>query len=116
MHYRRIVALLLGLWMGGALMMAWFGVRSFSTVNRIMNESNPAFVIQTRPLGQANTRSVLRYSVAEQNRFLFQNWEYLQLMLGIGFFSYLLFGTLEGKFSLGLALLMIVITGVQRFG
>ena len=116
MHYRRIVALLLGLWMGGGLVMAWFGARSFETVHRVMNESNPVFAVQTRPLGQATTRMVLRHEIAEQNRYLFQNWEYIQLILGVGFFSYLLFGTLEGKFSLGLALFMLVITGIERFG
>jgi hypothetical protein len=116
MHYRRIVALLIGLWIGGGLVMAWFGARSFQSVERVMNSSNPVFAVQTRPLGPANTRMVLHYEIAEENRYLFQNWEYMQLILGVGFFSYLLFGTLEGKFSLGLALGMLVITGVQRFG
>jgi hypothetical protein len=59
---------------------------------------------------------VLRYQIAEENRFLFQNWEYMQILLGVFFFSYMLFGTLEGKFPLGLALLMVILTGVQRFG
>ena len=116
MHYRRIVALLLGFWIGGSLVMIWYGARSFSTVNRVMNGANPVFAIQTRPLGPANTRAVLHYTIAEENRHLFQSWEYFQLILGIGFFSYLLFGTLEGKFSLGLAIGMLVITGIQRFG
>jgi hypothetical protein len=116
MQYRRIVALLLGLWIGGGIMMAWFGARSFGTVHRVVNESNPAFALQTRPLGRDNTRMVLRYQVAEQNRYLFQEWEYIQLVLGALFFSYLLFGTLEGKVSLGLALGMIALTAIQRFG
>src|SRR3954454_20775693 len=116
MHYRRILCLLLGLWLGGGIVMAWFGARSFQTVHRVMNQSNPVFALQTRPLGQANTRMVLRYQIAEENRFLFQNWEYLQIILGILFFSYILFGTLESKFTLGLALLMLILTCVQRFG
>lgn len=116
MHYRRIVALLLGLWLGGGLVMAWYGARSFQTVDRVMNGSNPVFALQTRPLGRDATRVVLRYEIAEENRFLFQNWEYMQLILGSLFFSYMLFGTLEGKFSLALALGMLVITAIQRFG
>lgn len=96
--------------------MAWFGARSFTTVNRVMNSSNPVFAVQTRPLGQANTRMVLRHTIAEENRYLFQTWEYMQLILGLGFFSYLLFGTLEGKLSLGLAMGMLMITAAQRFG
>ena len=96
--------------------MAWFGASSFKTVQRVMERSNPVFALQTRPLGPATTRMVLRYEIAEENRILFQNWEYLQLALGVFFFSYMLFGTLENKFSLGLALLMVILTGVQRFG
>ena len=96
--------------------MALFGATSFETVHRVINEPNPVFALQTKPLGPANTRMALRYEVAEQNRFLFQNWEYVQLLLGGLFFAYMLFGTLEGKFTLGLALLMLLITALQRFG
>ena len=86
MHYRRIVCFLLGVWLGGGILMAWYGARSFGTVETIMNQSNPAFVVQTKPLGPAATRMVLRYVVAEQNRWLFRNWEYMQIALGVAVF------------------------------
>src|SRR5262245_28357154 len=98
MHYRRIVCLLLGIWFGGGIVMALYGARSFASVDRVMNQSNPVFSLQTRPIGRANTRMALRFQVAEENRYLFQNWEYLQLILGTFFFGYMLFGTVEGKF------------------
>jgi hypothetical protein len=116
MHYRRIVCLVLGMWIGGGFMMAWFGTRSFQSVERLMHDSNPALALQTRPMGTDVTRQVLRYHVADQNRVLFQNWEYFQLLMGGLFFAYLLFGTIEGKFSLALALGMFLLTAVQRFG
>ena len=115
MHYRRIVCFLLGVWLGGGILMAWYGARSFSTVETIMNQSNPGFVVQTKPLGPAATRTVLRYIVAEQNRWLFRNWEYMQIALASLFFCYLLFGTMEGKFSLGVMLAMLALTVIQRF-
>jgi hypothetical protein len=115
MHYRRIVCFLLGVWLGGGILMAWYGARSFSTVETIMNQSNPGFVVQTKPLGPAATRTVLRYIVAEQNRWLFRNWEYMQIALASLFFCYLLFGTTEGKFSLGVMLAMLALTVMQRF-
>jgi hypothetical protein len=114
MHYRRIVCFLLGLWLGGGLVMAWYGARSFSTVETVMSQSNPAFVAQTKPLGPAATRSALRYAVVEQNRWMFRNWENLQIAMGVLFFCYLLFGTMEGKFSLGVMLCMLVLTVLQR--
>jgi len=95
--------------------MAWYGARSFGTVESIMQQSNPGFVVQTKPLGPAMTRTVLRYIVAEQNRWLFRNWEYMQIVLACLFFCYLLFGTTEGKFSLGVMLAMLALTVMQRF-
>jgi hypothetical protein len=59
---------------------------------------------------------VLKHQVIEMNRWLFQSWENLQIAIGAFFFCYLLFGTMEGKFTLALALLMLVLTAVQRIG
>ena len=57
MHYRRIVCFLLGVWLGGGILMSWYGGRSFGTVETVMNQSNPAFVVQTKTLGPAMTRT-----------------------------------------------------------
>ena len=114
MHYRRIVCFLLGVWLGGGILTSWYGVRSFGTVETIMNQSNPAFVVQTKTLGPAVTRTVLRYAVAEQNRWLFRQWENLQIAMAALFFAYLLFGTMEGKFSLSVMLAMLALTMIQR--
>jgi hypothetical protein len=94
--------------------MAWYGARSFGTVESIMAQANPAFVSQTKPLGPAATRLVLRYTVAEQNRWLFSNWENMQIGLAVLFFCYLLFGTTEGKISLAVMLVMLLLTLMQR--
>jgi len=94
--------------------MAWYGARGFGTVETIIAQANPAFVSQTKPLGPAVTRLTLRYVLAEQNRWLFRTWENMQLALGVIFFCYLLFGTLEGKISLGVMLAMMLLTLLQR--
>jgi hypothetical protein len=116
MHYRRIVCFILGLWFGGGLIMAWYGSRSFGSVDDIMNSANPAFAVQTKPLGPATTRLVLRAAVVEQNRSMFKSWELLQIVLGLLFFSYLLFGTTEGKFTLLVSVAMVLLTLIQRLG
>jgi hypothetical protein len=110
------VCFILGLWFGGGLVMAWYGARSFNTVDDLMNSSNPAFAVQTKPLGQAATRLVLHYQIVEQNRSFFRSWEIFQIILGLLFFSYLLFGTTEGKFALSVSLGMVFLTLVQRLG
>src|SRR5689334_1977829 len=116
MHYRRVVCLIIGLWLGGGLIMAWFGARSFQTVDQVLNQSSAGFALQTKPLGPAGTRTVLRHTVAEQNRWLFQSWENLQIVIGGFLFCYLLFGTMEGKFTLLLSLVLLILVGIQRIG
>ena len=116
MHYRRIVCFILGLWFGGGLVMAWYGSQSIGAINDVMSSANPALLAQTKPMGPAVTRQVLRYVVAEQNRWMFRSWEILQIVLGLLFFSYLLFGTTEGKFTLAISLAMVLLTLVQRLG
>jgi hypothetical protein len=115
MHYRRMASLLLGLWLGGGLLTAWFAIESFRSVDRLLSAPGPVVAIQIRALGPGGARALLRYQAAEQNRSFFQTWEFLQLIWGVGFFSFLLFGSTEGKFSLLLLLLMLLIVAAQRF-
>lgn len=112
MHSRRFACLLLGIWFAGGAFMQWISRENYRTVDRLLDQSNPA-AIQLKSLGVS--RQVLRYQVAEQNRYYFEAWETLQLMLGSFFFFFLLFGTREDKFSLLMALLMLTAAAVQRF-
>jgi hypothetical protein len=115
MHSRRLACLLLGLWFGGGAFMQWISTENYRAVDRLLDQPNPAASLQFKVIGPAATRLVLRYQVAEQNRFYFDAWETLQLLLGTFFFFFLLFGTREDKFSLLLALLMLIAVVVQRF-
>jgi hypothetical protein len=114
MYYRRIASLLLGFWLGGSLFMAWMAIDSFRSVDRMLTASGPVAAIQINALGPGVARALLRYQAAEQNRSFFAAWELLQLILGIGFFSLMLFGSNEGKVSLLVLLLMLLIVVAQR--
>lgn len=115
MRYRRIACLLLGLWLGGGLLMAWIAIDSFRSVDRLLAAPGPVVAIQVKALGPGGARALLRHQAAEQNRAFFETWESLQLILGVGFLSFLLFGSNEGKFSLLLLLVMFLIVVAQRF-
>ena len=95
--------------------MAWIGIETFRSVDRLLAAPGPVVAIQIKALGPGGARALLRYQAAEQNRSFFETWEFLELILGIGFFSFLLFGSNEGKFSLLLLLIMFLIVAVQRF-
>jgi hypothetical protein len=95
--------------------MQWISTQNYRVADRLLDQPNPAASLEFKVLGPAATRQLLRYQVAEENRYYFEAWETVQVMLGAFFFFFLLFGTREDKFSLLISLLMLVATGVQRF-
>lgn len=106
---------MLGLWLAGGLFMAWVATENFASADRLAAQPEPAATLRIKLLGRDEARLLLRYEAAEQNRYYFEFWESVQVVVGALFFFFLLFGTTEGKFSLALALAMLAIVGAQRF-
>jgi hypothetical protein len=115
MNSRRLTCFVLGLWFGGALLMAWFGATSFRSADYLLQQQQHTVAPMVSALGPAAARAFLRYYTAEQNRYYFETWETVQLFIGLGLFSYLLFGTTERKMPLIVVLLMTGFVAVQRF-
>ncbi|HEY2015080.1 MAG TPA: hypothetical protein VGH38_16340 [Bryobacteraceae bacterium] len=121
MHSVRLVSFVFGVWLSGGLFMAWVATQNFRGVDRILEQAHPAARLDLHTLDDSNnggpgaTRLLLRYQVSEQNRFYFESWELVQLVLGTLLFFFLLFGTREDKWVLAGVLLMLVVTALQRF-
>ena len=115
MNSRRLVCFLLGLWMGAGLLMLWVAAGGFGSVDRLIAQPNPVATAQFKALGRSDVRLLLRYQVAEQNRWYFQTWEAAQMVIGVVFFFFLLFATSENQFALLLVLLMVACVAAQRF-
>ena len=95
--------------------MLWVAAVSFGSVDRLMAQPHPVATAQFKALGRSDARLLLRYQVAEQNRWYFQTWETAQIVIGALFFFFLLFATRENQFALLLVLLMIAGVLAQRF-
>lgn len=115
MSARRLACLLLGAWLGGAILMGWVAMESFRSVDRAMKEPAALSTSQYQKLGPAAVRQLLRYQVSEQNRFLFSNWELAQIGLGVLIFGILLFGTSVGQIELALPLVMLLVVAVGHW-
>jgi hypothetical protein len=115
MHSRRFACLVLGAWLMGSVLMAVVATQNFRRVDRLLERPVPAAVKLVEDLGADGARSLLRYHASELNRFYFTTWETIQLGLGVGLFFILLFGSPEGKLSLGLAMLMLLLVALMRF-
>jgi hypothetical protein len=103
------------MWLAGGLVLAFVATQNFAAIDRSMHEPNPGASLRMQKLGVDDSRMLLRYQAAEQNRYYFEVWENLQLALGLFFFFYLLFGTNEDKLTLGAALALLLIVVLQRF-
>jgi hypothetical protein len=95
--------------------MAWVVTESFDSVDRLLARPHPVASAQFKALGRAEARLLLRYQVSEENRWYFETWEGVQIIMGTIFFFFVLFATRENKFSLLMILLMIAAVSVQRF-
>ncbi len=115
MHSRRLACLLLGIWLAGGIFLAFVTRQNLRGADGLMDHPSPAALVQLKPMDPAATRLLLRHQASEQNRLYFETWELAQLVLGIFFFFFLLFGTTVDKYTLALPLLMLMITAAQRF-
>lgn len=109
-----MACLLLGLWMGAGVLMAWVATRDLGSADRLAAHPDLAAALQLKSLGANQTLPLLRYLAAEQTRNNLETWGTVQLFVGFFFFFFLLFGTNQGKLSLALALTMALIAFGQR--
>jgi len=95
--------------------MAWVATSNTTLANRVASVDDPAAFLRIRALGSTETTALLHHQAAELTRGQLEMWEIAQLVLGCFLFSFLLFGTAEGKVPLALALLLLIAVAVQRF-
>ena len=115
MHSRRFACFLLGMWLAGGLLVTWLVNENSHAVDRLLLQADPAATLRIKVLGSTETGLLLRYEAAELTRHEVELWETAQLGLAAFFFLFLLFGTSEGKFSLSLALVLLLGAAAQRF-
>src|SRR5690348_7945786 len=99
MHSRRLACFLLGLWLGTGVFMEWVSRENLAAVDRLLAQPDPAAAVRIamldKTLGKNETRLLLRHQASEQNRYYYELWEIVQLVVAAGFFFFLLFGTTE---------------------
>lgn len=74
MHSRRLIALLLGFWLAGLLMVAYVASLSFRTVDVVMENPPHEASKWMESLGKDRSRLLLRHGGSEVNRSLFETW------------------------------------------
>jgi hypothetical protein len=112
-QYRRLAALLLGVWLGASVLTDVAVTQNFQTVDRFLDApGNPGTSAELSAIGRARERGILRRNAGEENNWIFLNWERLELLLGAGLLLLLLAEGSHGKVMpvLSVALLALVVT------
>lgn len=115
-QYRRLAALLIGAWLGAGILADVAVTQNFQAVDRFLQ--TPGSVSASAALntvGRDKERYILRRNAAEENNWIFLNWERVELALGGLLFLLLLFGERPQKFLIVLCGAMFLIVVAEHF-
>ncbi len=115
-QYRRLTALLLGAWLGASVLADLAVTQNFQTVDRFLDSpgSNETSA-QLNAIGRARERLILRRNAAEENNWIFLNWERLEFAIGGALFLLFLLGDRPRKGALAVSLLLLGIVAAEHF-
>jgi hypothetical protein len=115
-QYRRLAALLIGVWLGAGVLADVAVTQNFQAVDRFLQA--PGSVSTSAALnavGRDKERFILRRNAAEENNWIFLNWERVELALGGLLFLLLLFGERPQKLLIVLCAAMFLIVAGEHF-
>jgi hypothetical protein len=115
-QFHRLASLIIGLWLGASLFMDFTATQNFQTVDRVLTSLDLRVVETAKNIGDPEaTRYLLRFMAGESNRYLFEQWEWMELAIGLALLFALLLARSDQRLCLALCLAMIVIVLTQRF-
>ena len=115
-RYRRLSALLLGLWLGASILADIAVTQNFQAVDRFLEApGNAGTSAELNSIGRARERVILRRNAGEENNWIFLNWERVEFALGGGLFVLLLFGDKPHKLPLTLGVVLLAIVATEHF-
>ncbi len=115
MRSRGFTCFLLGIWLGCGVALYLATVDNRLSVDRMVHDANPGAALRMQKLGGRDSVMLMRFQADQENRFLTEIWGDVQFGFAFLFFFYLLFGTGESKFVLGVAIALLVIVAIERF-
>jgi hypothetical protein len=116
MQFHRLASFIIGIWLGVSVFMDFVAIQNFQNVNRVLGSMDVRAVETAKKVGDPDAaRLLLRYSAGEANRYLFEQWEWAELLLGTALLLVLVFGRTYQKFAMALCVVMICLVAAQRF-
>jgi hypothetical protein len=115
-QFSRLASFIVGIWLGVGIFMDFVAVENFHNVGRVLGSMDLRAVETAKKVGdQDAARMLLRYSAGEANRYLFEQWEWAELMLGLALLLVLVYSGAHQKWTLPLCFLMMCLVAAERF-
>jgi hypothetical protein len=114
-QFRRFAAFLVGAWLAGSLFMDVTAIVNFHAVERFLADPGIPAAQLIHGAGHENVRVLLRRAAGEANGWLFEQWEWIQLVTGLALLLVFIFGNRPPKVPIALCLLMMILVLVERF-
>jgi hypothetical protein len=115
-QYRRLGALVLGVWLGAGIFADFAVVQNFATVDRFLAApGNALAAAELGKIGHDRERVLLRRNAGEENNFIFEQWERIEILLGTALILVFAFGGRSERPLIGLTAAMVLIVAVQHF-
>ena len=105
---RTTIALLLGGWLLGTLLMAGVATQNFFLIDRLLSSpaTHPSFLKHAAQMPPGEARTVLRYFSSELNRYYFGAWAWIQLVLAVMVLALAVFELPQRKFFFGFSAML----------
>lgn len=115
-QYRRLAALLVGAWLGAGILADVAVTQNFQTVDRFLQKPGSVSTSAAlREIPRTRERFILRRNAAEENNWIFLNWERTELVLGAGLFLLLVFGERPQRLMIAMCVALFVIVAAEHF-
>ncbi len=116
MQFHRLATFIIGIWLGVGIFMDLVATQNFQNVGRVMGSMDLRAVETAKKVADRDAaRMLLRYFAGEANRYLFEQWEWTELLLGLALLMVLVFCGTNQKLALSLCIVMMCLVAAQRF-
>jgi hypothetical protein len=114
MHTRRFSVLILGVWAGISLAMFFIATQNFVAVDRILDAPAEAAGKILNHTGPEQGRALLRHQAAELNRYYFDWYGLVQILLAALLAAALLFAVQKNRLMLGIGAGLFLLVCFQK--
>jgi hypothetical protein len=115
MHIRRLAALLLGAWLFTGAFLSVVAIHNMQATDRLLTAPPRMAGLSIEALGQSTARTFLRFYSSELNRWYFDVWEIVQIILGVCLIAALVPGGNLRRSGIVLGSLMLLMVLILHF-